>query len=128
MSEFTSPAVQTMNLIRYIGDQVSESGKPIPYLDGVSEEIGAPSEDLAKQLIKELHEHDLIIMGEPSKELIGPRLPNVNLTLAGWKQYEAEKRGEFEGNYGFIAMQFNDPDLDSFVRDVVKPAVKKDVG
>ena len=29
MSEFTSPAVQAMNLIRYIGDQVSESGKPI---------------------------------------------------------------------------------------------------
>ena len=60
MSEFTSPAVQAMNLIRYIGDQVSESGKPIPDLDRISKKIGAPSEELAKQLIKELHEHDLI--------------------------------------------------------------------
>ncbi|MXY82812.1 MAG: hypothetical protein F4Y91_12335 [Gemmatimonadetes bacterium] len=128
MNEFTSPAVQAMNLIRYIGDQVSESGKPIPHLDGISQEIGAPSKELANQLIKELHEHDLIIMGEPSKETLGPRLPNVNLTLTGWKQYEAEKRGEFDGNYGFIAMQFNDPALESFVRDVVKPAVKEDIG
>ncbi len=128
MSEFTSPAVQAMNLIRYIGDQVSESGKPIPHIDRISKKIGAPSEELAKQLIKELYEHDLIIMGEPSKETLGPRFPNVNLTLAGWKQYEAEKRGEFAGNYGFLAMQFNDDDLESFVREVVKPAVKEDIG
>ena len=32
MSNFTDPAVQAMNLIRYIGDKVSESGKPIPQL------------------------------------------------------------------------------------------------
>lgn len=128
MSEFTSPAVQAMNLIRYIGDQVSESGKPIPHLDGISQEIGAPSKELANQLIKELHEHDLIIMGEPSNATLGPKLPNVNLTLAGWKQYEAEKRGEFAGNYGFLAMQFNDPALESFVQDVMKPAVKEDIG
>ena len=52
----------------------------------------------------------------------------VNLTLKGWERYEQEKRGEFEGNYGFIAMQFDDHDLDVFVRDVVKPTVKQDTG
>ena len=55
-------------------------------------------------------------------------LLGVNLTLKGWERYEQEKRGEFEGNYGFIAMQFDDHDLDVFVRDVVKPAVKKGTG
>ena len=39
-----------------------------------------------------------------------------------------KKRGEFEGNYGFLAMQFDEPDLESFVRDVVKPAVKDATG
>lgn len=58
---------------------------------------------------------------------------NVNLTSKGWKQYKAEKRGEIAsggvaGSYGFIAMKFDDPILDPFVRDVVKPAVKKGTG
>ena len=53
---------------------------------------------------------------------------NVNLSLDGWEQYEEEKRGGFDGNYGFLAMQFNDPDLESFVRDVVKPVVKEATG
>ena len=52
----------------------------------------------------------------------------VSLTLKGWEQYETEKRGEFEGNYGFIAMQFGDTDLDAFVQEVVKPAVKDGIG
>ena len=33
MSNFTSPAIQAMNLVRYIGDEVSESGMPIRYLN-----------------------------------------------------------------------------------------------
>ena len=55
-------------------------------------------------------------------------IEDITLALDGWERYEAGKRGEFEGNYGFIAMQFDDPDLDNFVRDVVKPAVKQGTG
>ena len=39
---------------------------------------------------------------------------DVSLTLDGWELYEAEKRGEFNGNYGFIAMQFDNSELDQF--------------
>ena len=129
MSEFTSPAVQATNLIRYIGDQVSESGKPIPRLPKISTAIGVSSEEFFEQLIEELFERGIIKMTK-SKDWPTDltRFANVNLTFDGWKQYEAEKQGKFDGNYGFIAMQFNDPDLESFVRDVVKPAVKKDIG
>ena len=59
MTEFTSPAVQAMNLIRYIGDQVSESGEPLDQLSGISESIGAPSEELANELVEELYERGL---------------------------------------------------------------------
>ena len=52
----------------------------------------------------------------------------VSLSLAGWDQYEAEKRGELSGNYGFLARKFNDPDLDMFVCDVLRPAVEKSSG
>ena len=130
MSEFTSPAVQAMNLIRYIGDQVSESGKPISNLPKISEEIGVPSEEFLEQLVEELCENGIIKMTklEITYSPNVTRFARVNLTLDGWKQYEAEKRGGFSGNNGFLAMQFGEPDLETFVREVVKPAVKEDTG
>ena len=36
--------------------------------------------------------------------------------------------GSVEGTYGFIAMQFNESDLDDFVQNVVKPTVKTATG
>ena len=102
MNEFTSPAVQAMNLIRYIGDQVSESGKPIQQLSGVSEIIGAPSEELANQLVEELYERGPIKMLEPVKTLNGKVIfRNVNLSLDGWEQYEAEKTRRFRWKQWF---------------------------
>ena len=129
MSDFTSPAMQAMNLIQYIGDQVSQSGKPIPDLssEDAREEIGAPSWQFAQEIIEELEKTGIIKFPYKSQELgvIPTNFFSVTLTLAGWEQYEAEKRGEFQGKYGFIAMQFGDSELDPFVEDVMKPAVKE---
>ena len=125
MSNFTTPAIQAMNLIRYIGDEVSESGEPIYQLSGIKTIIDAPSKMFADQLVEKLGESGIIKMGEPIRTMKGTTFMQVNLTLAGWERYEAEKRGGFDGNYGFIAMQFDDADLDDFVEKVVKPAVKK---
>ena len=129
MSNFTSPAIQAMNLVRYIGDEVSESGSPIFRLDcaDICKTIGAPTDVFADQLLE-----DLVSRGTVKFEQIDPYYPgrfmNVTLSLDGWEQYEAEKRGEFQGNYGFIAMQFGDSELDPFVKNVVKPAVKEGLG
>ena len=126
MNEFTSPAVQVMNIIRYIGDQISESGKPIYQLPEISKIIGAPSKELANQLVEELYERGLIKMLEPVKTLNGKvTFMNVNLSLDGWEQYEAEKRGGFAGNNGFLAMEFDDANLEKFVLEVLKPTVKE---
>ena len=128
MSNFTSPAIQAMNLIRYIGDEVSKSGEPIYQLPGLKTIIDAPSETFAEQLVEELGGSGIIKMGEPLKTIRRTAFMQVNLTLAGWERYEAEKRGRFDGNYGFIAMQFGDADLDDFVRNVVKPDVMNATG
>ncbi len=131
MNNFTNPAVQAMNLIRFIGDEVAQSGEPISHLPVtvIQNAIGAPSEKFAEQLVEELSENAVIKMAEPMiVQQQGPIFRYVNLTLKGWEQYETEKRGEFAGNQGFLAMQFNDDDLDAFVRDVVKPAVKDETG
>lgn len=126
MNKFTSPAVQAMNLIRYIGDQVSESGKPISCSSAISAEIGAPSDEFFEQLVEDLFKRNIIKV-TPLSTWDVCQFEDVNLTLDGWEQYEAEKRGGFDGNYGFLAMQFDD-DLDCFVKEVVKPAVKEELG
>ena len=127
MSNSTSPAIQGMNLVRYIGDEVLRLGEPIRVLSYVDilEIIGAPSVGLVQHLIEDLKERGTV-KGN-SGIASGYSLSSVNLTLAGWEQYEAEKRGEFRGSYGFIAMPFGDSELDPFVEDVVKPAVKEGI-
>ena len=118
-----------MNLIRYVGDRVSESGEPIENLPCDPKITDSPSEDFFIQIVEELYEHGILRMLEPERLTGGGvSLLYVTLSLEGWERYEAEKRGQFEGNYGFIAMQFGDTDLDNFVQSVVKPAVKENIG
>ena len=129
MNEFASPAVQATNLIRYIGEKVLESGKPLQLSAAhLQSAIGAPSERFAEHLVEELRESGAIRMVEPSRTFAGTTFLDVNLTLKGWEQYEAEKRGQFDGNYGFLAMQFGDVDLENFVNDIVKPTIKEATG
>ena len=128
MNDFTSPAIQAMNLIRHIGDEISESGRPIEELSGFIGTIGSPSEELANQIVEELDEEGLIRIGNTVPMLDGSSFMKVSLSLRGCERYEAEKRGAFIGNYGFIAMQFNDSKLDAFVKDIVKPAVQEGIG
>ena len=120
MADFVSPAIQAMGLIRQIGDRVSQSGEPIDQFSGGGE--------FSVQLINELVERGLVKVANDVRTFDGTAFMGVNLTLEGWEQYEQEKRGEFEGNYGFIAMKFNDDELDGFVCDVVKPAIREQLG
>jgi nucleoside 2-deoxyribosyltransferase len=124
-----SPAEQAVNLIRFVGDEVSRSGQRMKGLTkSLFAIIGSPSPWLAGELAVELLDLGFIT-GTASKSLSEPpTLSDVNLTLAGWERYEQEKRGQFAGKYGFVAMKFNDAVLDSFIADVVKPAVKKGIG
>ena len=128
MSEFRNPKVEVTNLIQYIGDQRSKTGQPIT-LSGISEITGAPSEKSANRLVEELCEDGVITIGASAQPYgsRSKRYLDVDLTPAGWKQYEAE-RMQFSGSYGFIAMQFGDAALDPFVQDIVKPAVKEGIG
>ena len=52
----------------------------------------------------------------------------ISLSLLGWERYELERRGQFAGKDGFLALQFREPDLDAFVKDVLKPAIEEDLG
>ena len=131
-----SPAVQATNIIRFIGDKVSRSGETVRQLPMYFRAIiGALNCEEAIRLTEELVDRKTLI-ADPSGTAVGPHpvtgrpvssFTNINLSLDGWEQYEAEKRGRVAGNYGFLAMQFKVPCLDSFVEEVVKPTVQ-DIG
>lgn len=120
-----TPAEQANNIIRFIGDEVSRAGQNIETLPvEFFAIVGAPNPKFAGSIAMELRTKELVD-GIPSQAPATPHLmQNVNLTLDGWARYEAEKRGEVAGSFGFIAMQFGDAVLDPFVKGVIKPAVK----
>lgn len=89
MSNFVNPAVQAMDLIREIGDMVSQSGEPINQFPG--------KDDFSVQLIYELRNTGIIKIEHDVKAFEGTVFTGVNLTLRGWEQYEQEKRGKFKG-------------------------------
>lgn len=127
-------AEQAANIVRFIGDEVSHSGEAVgQFPQNFHAIIGALNREAAIRLTKELVERKKLI-ADPLGTAVGldpatgrpiRSFTNIDLSLDGWEQYEAEKRGGFAGNYGFLAMQFDEPDLETFVREVVKPAVKK---
>ena len=131
-----SPSIQAENLIRFIGDEVRRAGEDVATLpDHLHAIIGAPSRHAANGLLIELRDLHLLKADyrasagarvDPEFPVVFPR--DVNLTLNGWKRYEDERHGRFDGDDGFIAMEFHKKDLDSFVRDTVKPAVEEGLG
>ncbi len=119
-----TPAEQATNIVRYLGDEISRSGEKIKGLpENFFATIGSPNRDAAYDILEQLKGRGLVA-GIEANTLNQKEMLNVNLLLSGWEQYEAEKKGELSGNYGFIAMKFGDPVLDPFVADVLKPAVK----
>ena len=132
-----SAAVQAANIIRFVGDSVSRSGEVVRQLPGGFHSIiGAFNLKAAIRLTKELVERRKLT-ADPLGTAVGmdpdtghslASFTNITLSLDGWEQYESEKRGRFGGNYGFLAMEFGDVELDGFVEKVVKPVVKKATG
>ena len=127
-----SPREQAINLVRFIGDKVSQTGEdikaPPEYIHAI---IGAPRLKAAYDLANELQTKGWLKLnpkggsGTIGKDQVPVSVPtNINLTLDGWEQYEAEQRGKFAGNYGFIAMQFNEPELETFVDTVIRPEIQ----
>ena len=123
-----NPAIQAANIIRFVGDSVSRRGEPIPELPGYFHaSIGALTHESAVRLVREMEEQGII--RSDGAATFGHLEPTViNLSLDGWNLYQAQQRGSFKGNYGFIAMEFDDSDLEPFVYDVVKPTVKTATG
>ena len=138
-AQLPSVANQAANAIRFIGDHISQAG---PALDEVPDDfytiIGAMDRHSSDWLLRHLQEHGLIDIGldtamtrsNPSGggSIVVRVLRDLRLTLSGWEQYETARHGGFGADYGFIAMQFDDPTLDPLVERVIKPGIQNDIG
>lgn len=123
-AKLPSPAQQATNIIRYIGDLVSGSGEPVSNAPAsFFASVGSPSQNAAMRLVRQLMMRGLLSGIEAGDFSCPADTINIDLTLSGWEAYEAERHGQVAGNYGFIALKFGDPELDPFLRDVIKPAI-----
>lgn len=129
-----TPAAQATNLLARIGDVQSETGEGC-FIDDVTDAplIGAFNRQMFGALLQEVAASGLL------KTIAQASVPNpreigvlsgytYGLTLEGWRLYEAERRGRFSGQYGFIAMKFGDPVLEPFLERVIKPGVREGIG
>jgi hypothetical protein len=49
----------------------------------------------------------------------------LRLTMKGWAKYQSLKKTEIESRTAFMAMKFNQPDLDRVVEECFRPAVRR---
>ena len=119
-----TPAQQAINILRFLGDRVAASGRPVQSLPlHFPATVGSPNRNFAMRIARELRNHGLLSALDSGTYESPDEIMEVDLTLSGWSEYEKEQRGEASGGYGFIALKFGDPVLDPFVGNVIKPAV-----
>ena len=131
-----NPIEQANNLVRYVGDEVSKTGENVKALpEHIHATIGSVRLEAAIDLAKELHSKGWLRLnpqggaGRIGNDPHPVNFPtDINLTLDGWKQYMDEKAGRFAGDYGFLAMEFDNPELETFVEEFLKPALKEALG
>ena len=100
-----SPTVRAMNILRFVGDEVTRTGESVVTLPlNFHAIIGAPDRTAAIKTLLELTERKyLTATTPPPPKASSGELIHIDLTLDGWDRYETEKRGQFRGSYGFLA-------------------------
>lgn len=119
----TPPEIAT-NAVRLIGDESSRTGKSVDLPISFFAKVGAISPSQAYSVCLEMLDKGLLKVADPKRARDVSDFKRSALTFEGWERYLAEKRGAFDGKYGFVALKFGDAVLDSLLRDHVKPAIQ----
>ena len=116
-AKLPSPAIQINNIIEYTGDYYIKYGEYLPELPIDFHSItGFPDRRTAFDLLEELVSKELLKCKEGSLNRIFRDVEDLRLTVDGWKMHDLIKHGIITSHYGFIAMKFNCPILDSIVK------------
>lgn len=114
------------NLVEWLGYEASNRGAPEnPFnitVDSLLSVIGAISNSAVPWVVEYLEKRDLITV---EKVKGAPVQYFMQLTFDGWDRYESLKRGSLAQPVAFMAMQFNDAELDGVVDNCFRGAVSK---
>lgn len=116
-----NPAEQANNIIRWLGENIEAPGEYLRLEPAKHQSImGAITTNGFMLVIKHLINSGII---EGSLTLDPSAL--VTLSFEGWQHYEELKRGAIDSRKAFMAMKYDDPQLDNIVEKHFKPAVKQ---
>jgi len=112
---------QAENFIRILGDAIQIPSATYKInAQNFSSFIGAHNSAGVDYIGDYLANKGLIIY-----DYLGQGMPerSMGLTVDGWEHYEKIKSGQIESNIAFMAMKFNDKNLDAFYNNHLKPAL-----
>lgn len=133
-AKFFSPMEQAEHIILHIGDILKENPAEYKYiyLKNLKSIAGSNTVKDLHYVIKHLSDEKILQqskfgLARPQVEEVNASLTiNINLTFLGWQKYDELKRHTpKQRRKAFMAMQFNNDKLQSFLEDHFKPAVKK---
>jgi hypothetical protein len=116
---------QADNAIRYLGDQETRSGAvPDELPQGLWALIGCSNADSMANLFVDIAIEGLAASSTKREDYFNDGQPPVvigaRLSLRGWQRWSELQQGATLSRDGFIAMQFGDDRLDTFVREAVQ--------
>lgn len=118
------PGDQVDNLITWLGDNQTNIGSGIEAGPAAIAAVGAADETSLVFVITHAIEAGLV----KGKVLPSPggtaAISPVQLSIPGWERFDQIRRGEAASRVAFMAMPFNDPELDHVYANCWKPAVE----
>ena len=116
-----TPQEQADNLVRLIGGLTQhDPGRAVlVHHEAHGAIIGTPSRASFNYVLQQLLATALLEKGRPNEH----GAETTRLSFSGWTRYEELQRGVHSGRVAFMAMQYNDPNLDTVHRECFRPAV-----
>ena len=114
------PAEQVDLLVELIGTRLGAPGERATIkLRDDRAALGAESDAGVAWVITALQEAGLGIRDAAAPE------QHVTLTLEGWKRFQELRAGRSSSRHAFMAMKYNDPELEDLYRATLVPAVRQ---
>ena len=120
-----SPREQADLLIRWLATNASGPGEAVPVKFNTDLSIiGSKNPAGFKFVLDHLRDTGLIIENKSEVPLDG-NCTLVTLSFKGWEHYEQLKKGGVVYRKAFMAMKFDDEELNSILESVFKPSAKR---
>lgn len=110
-----SPIERAKSLLRYIGDDVARQGaRPDGLPPDTPAIVGARNRSAAMLRVEQLRDKGIV---SRDVQRYG-EYDELDSTVENWYLYEQRKRGRTAGNYGFVALRFDNEELKVFLDTV----------